>query len=73
MAPVSITVRDKVIQLSSLDLVRIVAAHNGLEDVDCEPEVNGYKVTASAPGRSVTARGRTLDEVCERFLDRVIG
>ncbi len=61
------------IALTPLDVIRVVATHNGLEDVDCEPDVTGFKVTASAPGRSVTVRGDSLESVCERFCDQILG
>lgn len=67
----SATINGKTYALSPLDVIRIVASQNGFVDVDCEPEVAGYKIVAAAPGRTVTARGQTMEEVCEKFCQRI--
>lgn len=63
-----VTVLSKVVEVASLDVVRLVASARGIEDVDVEafPE----KTTISFNGGSVA--GKNLDEACEKFFRRFL-
>lgn len=61
----------KNIGIGPLEIVRLAAFDAGFKDVDAEPTENGWKVTVTAEGRSLTARGKTQTEACASLLGQL--
>jgi hypothetical protein len=56
--------------MSPLSIAEAAANHYGFYDVDLKDNDRGsYCLVASAPNRTVTARGKTLDEAVSKMLD----
>lgn len=64
---------DVTYHLGPLEVMRIVADRYGFDDVDVEPGVNDYKVTATGRNNTFTVRGADLHEACSRFCERLLG
>lgn len=70
MCKAILTVNDRQIPVSPLDVIRIVAYNNGYDDIDYDPAL--YTVTASKRGGEITVKAKTLEELCDKFCLRVL-
>lgn len=72
---ISIHVGNRDVELSNLEVIRVVARFAGFEEVDVEPSgaaPNHYNVTARRQnGTSLTVSG-TLDTCREKFVARTL-
>ncbi len=60
--------------MSPLQSAEIAAAKHGFYDVDLKDNDPGaYTIVAYGPGKSVTSKGKTLEEAVERLLDLFYG
>lgn len=57
--------------IGPLELVELLARRAGFDDVDVEPMDNYVRITCRGKNgdRSVSAKGSTIDEACERLLE----
>ncbi len=55
-------------KLSHLQAAEIAASHFGFFDLDVDSDDRGVKIVATAPNRSVTAKGRTLELAVENMI-----
>lgn len=57
--------------IGPLELVELFARRSGFDDVDVEPMDNYVRITCRGKkaDRSVSVRGSTIDEACEKLLE----
>lgn len=68
MSKAFLTVGEKKVPVGYLDVIRVVAYTHGYDDVD----VDGTELTARGPLGEITVRGKTLEELCDKFCLRVM-
>lgn len=56
--------------ISALEIADLVASRRGLA-LDAQPTDNGWMIEAAAKNRSVTSRGKTLDEAATKLVDAI--
>lgn len=66
-------INGRAIALSPLDTIRVVADHLGYFDVDVEPGTDRWTLKATRGSEpSVHASGATFEELCDRFVAKVL-
>jgi len=60
-----------VLDLSSIEATTIILGRHGF-DLDLDPGVDSVQLTASNTGVSVSVKGKTLDDACEKLLERIL-
>lgn len=61
------------VAVSPLEAAQLIASRFGFFDLDLEVDDRGVKIVASANQRQVTARGKTLDEACDKLVEAIYG
>ncbi len=56
------------IELNCLQAAQIAAEAYGFIDLDVDTDDRGVKITAQAKSRSVTARGKTMEQAVENLI-----
>lgn len=60
------------LKMTELECVTMVVFRNGYEDMDLDDTGNGVVITATGKSGSVTGRGKTVEEACERLVEKVV-
>lgn len=61
------------ISVGALDAAQLFASKAGFYDLDVDADERGVKIVASAHKRSLTARGKTLTEACQKLVEAIHG
>lgn len=65
------TDEELIVSMTALEAAQLVASRHGFYDIDVQPDVDAVKIVATAHKRSVTARGRTRDEACQKLIEAI--
>lgn len=58
--------------LTELECASVVVFRNGYDDIDVEDTGNGFALTATGPAGEVVANGKTMEDACERLVQKVV-
>jgi hypothetical protein len=61
------------VEVGCLDAAQIYASQAGFYDLDVDTDERGVKIVASAHKRTLTARGKTLREACQKLVEAING
>ena len=63
----------RLIDVSPLDAAQLIASRAGFYDLDVDTDERGVRIVASAHKRSLTARGKSLQEACQKLVEAIHG
>lgn len=61
------------VSVGNLDAAQLFASQAGFYDLDVDADERGVKIVASAHKRSLTARGKSLNEACQKLVEAIHG
>lgn len=61
----------RLLPIDQLEAARLVAHSKGYYDVDCDPYPDNTKVVIKGDNISATFKGATLEEACNKLIERL--